>query len=628
MCNNIIGSEEEVKTIRMMNNVRDNLTSNELFFSITSGSFGEGIVMQGSDLDVMDVYKDIEVNEDTKSHFKPYKTYLKIKTDDTPPGFTQLRLVHSYFSNVNEVCVEVDGEYYFSNKRVKAVSGEKNLEIEHGPCLSDKSGIIDLALCLRSKSRITQANKWITRPNNAWPGYEVKKTVIKHGVLFVPVGVKGSTKEESEWRISFSAGEKFLIYSFTHTQLLSYVLMKMLKDVISRFLHCQELLCSYFMKTIVFWLSEETPPKKWRPENLISCFMRCFSRLIYCVEYSVCPHYFIPENNLFRNKIKGQARLILLENLYTLKTCGWHCLIHSGKISNIPYFMNLTSYIHKKPSYSHVNIMKKIFFSVMYLVERHPRASADLENVIHMILSTDSSKIKYFYVYYLSKMFSGSAQRLPFHDKCGNKSAYKQYKTCISTLLKGNCYDTVSGWLFLASFIYRTKQYKTVLRILEYSLMKCSSEKFCVDLNLSNIPNDLLNLYIFRKMYIVQLFKILRVNCITFYKRSSLIPDEIQNNETLRIPPVVFAHFLRSLCYYHLNDTRQTMNSLHDIQLTIEENYLIGGTGQKGEAYAILGILFQIIGDKNSARQAFMQSIEFYPEPDMNIAYHRLSLIS
>ncbi|CAC5414213.1 unnamed protein product [Mytilus coruscus] len=169
-----------------MNNVRDNLTSTETFISITSGGLGEEIVMRGCDLDVMELYKNIEISEDTKIHFKPFKAYLKIKTEDIPPGFTELRLVHSYFCNVNEVCVEVDDEYYFSNKRLKDLCNKNNLEIEHGPCLSDKNGILDLALCLRSKSWIPQANQWIIRSNNLWPGYNVKETIIKHGVLFVP----------------------------------------------------------------------------------------------------------------------------------------------------------------------------------------------------------------------------------------------------------------------------------------------------------------------------------------------------------------------------------------------------------------------------------------------------------
>lgn len=152
-----------------------------------------------------------------------------------------------------------------------------------------KKGILDIAICFHSKSWITQAQQWITRSNNSWPEYDVKQFIVPHGVLFVPKGVQGSTKEEYEWRISFSVGEKLLIYSFTHTQLLCYALMKiLLKEVINTDLNCKELLCSYFLKTILFWICEELPITMWIPANLISNFMRCVKRLIYCVENSVC----------------------------------------------------------------------------------------------------------------------------------------------------------------------------------------------------------------------------------------------------------------------------------------------------------------------------------------------------
>jgi hypothetical protein len=41
--------------------------------------------------------------------------------------------------------------------------------------------------------------------------------------------------------------------------------------------------------------------------------MECFERLLYCVEYSMCPHYFIPEINMFENKIEGHERQVLLK---------------------------------------------------------------------------------------------------------------------------------------------------------------------------------------------------------------------------------------------------------------------------------------------------------------------------
>lgn len=65
-------------------------------------------------------------------------------------------------------------------------------------------------------------------------------------------------------------------------------------------------------------------------------FLSCFRRLIYCVQYSVCPHSFIQENNIFENRIVGRAREELSDKIVTLERYGWRCIIFSGKLGNKP----------------------------------------------------------------------------------------------------------------------------------------------------------------------------------------------------------------------------------------------------------------------------------------------------
>ncbi|XP_052078277.1 uncharacterized protein LOC127716191 [Mytilus californianus] len=322
MCQNIVGTENHVKTMRLINTVRDNFTSGKEFIIITSGSFGEGLEMRGSDLDIMYLEKVLKVYEKIKT-YNSDDVYLTMETDDVKVKITQLQIEHMDPLFLSILCEERNGKHYFSSALFKQETLRKTSGVLHGPCLSNKTGTYDQALCLHCTTWISQASQWITRSSNAWPSYNVKQSILKHGVLFVPIGVKGSPKEDIEWRISFSVGEKFLINTFTHTQLICYALLKiLLKDVLETYTECRELLCSYFLKTIIFWISEELPQSIWKPKNLINCFMRCFSRLIYNVEYSVCLHYFIQENNMFENKIEGRAREILLEKLYNLHSYG------------------------------------------------------------------------------------------------------------------------------------------------------------------------------------------------------------------------------------------------------------------------------------------------------------------
>ncbi|XP_052093526.1 uncharacterized protein LOC127729709 [Mytilus californianus] len=348
-----------------MNMVRDDITSNEKLTDITSGSFGEGLDMRGSDLDIMFVNTSFEVLEDVNLKcFNKNITYFSIERDDVKPGFTLLTLEYTRHHNVFECCERHYGKHYYSSALYKQqfLSG---VNLIHGPCISDKSGDFDGASCLHCRTWISPAVQWITRSSNSWPSNNVKQSIINHGVLFVPIGVKGSPKEDLEWRISFSVGEKFLINSFTHTQLLCYSLLKiLLKDVIATYSECKDLLCSYFMKTIVFWLSEELPQSVWKPDNIIPCFMQCFSRLVYCVEHSVCWHYFIPENNMFDNKIEGRAREILLEKLCTLYRYGWRCIFFSDQLSNFQVSM---WNFQIDPHTLFVNDVEKILISKLFV---------------------------------------------------------------------------------------------------------------------------------------------------------------------------------------------------------------------------------------------------------------------
>lgn len=92
LCLNIVGREDYVKQSRMMTTVRDNLTCNGDMTVVTSGSFGEGLDMRGSDLDMMYVFKKVEVYGDIKPFFNQNVTYFSMDRDAVNPGFTQLQL--------------------------------------------------------------------------------------------------------------------------------------------------------------------------------------------------------------------------------------------------------------------------------------------------------------------------------------------------------------------------------------------------------------------------------------------------------------------------------------------------------------------------------------------------------
>lgn len=138
VCQNIVGYEDHVKTLRMTNNVRDNITNVKNSVFITSGSFGEGIEIKGSDVDIMQVLNYMEVHEDILPVvYDKHKIHFSMNTEDTKPGYTYLSLVYTNYPNILQTCLDIRGKQFISNVLFKQKFIRTLYSVIHGPCLSD-----------------------------------------------------------------------------------------------------------------------------------------------------------------------------------------------------------------------------------------------------------------------------------------------------------------------------------------------------------------------------------------------------------------------------------------------------------------------------------------------------------
>jgi tetratricopeptide (TPR) repeat protein len=606
----------------MLNAIGDNLYHNKGFKQLTSGSFGEGLEMKGSDLDIMFVFKGVYVYEDISSaRVNSTDTCVAMEMKDTKLGFTRLRLLHCNSNDILKMCTKVGNDLYLSNQLCKSryIGISKGIEEVHGPCLTDKDGLLDIAFTLHSRQWISIANQWVTRSNCSWPSSDVESQIIDHGVLFVPIGSKGSKNEHIEWRISFSVGEKLLIYSLTHTQLLCYALMKILiKDVVNRDSRCKDLICSFYIKNIIFWISEEIPLSIWRPENLISCFLRCFKRLIYCLEYRIWLHYFIPKINMFEDKINEQERELLLGHLNALWSYGWRSVLLSEQLS---MFTILQHHIYNNTEVQAAYI-KCMLCSRTVTLDR----ILDIQSyrkALHFI--RQSPGLKSYYRYFMSMICNVAVESEHVVSVNRNKDKYKQYRRRLCYLTQSIHHDVVSGWLKLASFYYQMKQYNTAIYVISYALSKCTPEKVYYQENLTDWQYELIKTRTVQSLGITNILKLLHVRDVIFMEQSTLIPEEIELevvNCCYSIPPVVYSHFLLFLCHLHLNNVNQCYYSLRDLQLTISGDYFILDRIQRSISYNCLGVAYQLIGKRELAERAFRQAIAI--DPTENCASQRL----
>ncbi|XP_062591081.1 uncharacterized protein LOC134252599 [Saccostrea cucullata] len=260
------------------------------FRFLPSGSRREGFRFKGSDMDIMLWSKDHKViwdMEQTRNYNRDKHTLILSDCSDSPPGYTQLVLItQTNMESVYLACISSNDRLFISSSALRKItlSGLFPDFTEHGPC---SSGFMydmnhDTAHCFASDIWPPWAFPWIAR-SHVWPGSQIVNEIVKSGCHVVPIGHKQGNHEDDEWRISFSLAEQKLVFSMNHSQFLTYGLLKLfLKEVIKDGLGTEDkLLCSYHMKTAVFWVLQQNTIRDWCPQNLLECFLVCFRTCRY-----------------------------------------------------------------------------------------------------------------------------------------------------------------------------------------------------------------------------------------------------------------------------------------------------------------------------------------------------------
>ncbi|VDH98321.1 Hypothetical predicted protein [Mytilus galloprovincialis] len=217
------------------------------------------------------------------------RTEVFMETDTDYPGFTRLRLIaageraNPYVSNESILYTQT-GLYLSTTNFVNFIKQFYNIRqnvLTHGPCLSDQNQTVDIAFCLRSKYLPYHAMPWKLRYRRQWPPNAIIDRIINYGCLLVPIGPRIMANCNLLWRISFSVAEKQLVHSFNFTQVLCYGLLKLtLKRIVNTNDDVKDLLCSYFVKTALFWVSEEVDIDTFQLPKLFICFDLCLNKLI------------------------------------------------------------------------------------------------------------------------------------------------------------------------------------------------------------------------------------------------------------------------------------------------------------------------------------------------------------
>ena len=310
-----------------------------------TGSKSEGLDLPGSDEDFMKDINDFYGIKITESLPYPSETstdnlfYLCTKT--THPGFCLLRCVDPSRLNcdllINSISYVKGHPYLSSNLLIENMNLSNMLKcfgldademlnmttVRQGPSIEtwfdmedrSESGR-DLVYSIHCDFWPANAYEWIQRERlHGWPKHNDISNIVNFGCHVVAVGYPHSDLKLMEWRVSYSIAERTLVWSFNHIQIQCYAVMKLiLKEFIKeRCSSKNQVLCSYFVKTFLFWKFEATSIDFWRKENFGECIKYLLAEFSQCLRDGVLRHYFMPDFNLLSVKLTREAQIELLQ---------------------------------------------------------------------------------------------------------------------------------------------------------------------------------------------------------------------------------------------------------------------------------------------------------------------------
>nr|XP_011428134.2 uncharacterized protein LOC105328813 [Crassostrea gigas] len=629
-----IGFRREIAdTDELLTNQADRSTAMK---KVESGSHKEGFRLDESDIDFMILLTEHRVVwHSSQFHFSDMLDLALILCDSSgsPPGYTLLRLPFEVASDVVlSACIRVNGHLYISSSKCREAMRPLSLlgSTIHGPC---SNGILagleyDQAFCFVSDFWPPFASSWKDRCHS-WPCPNVVNDIIRNGCHFAAIGHKLGNLADHEWRISFSQAEHKLVYSMNHAQFLTYGMLKLfLNEIINNELDEEDQqLCSYHMKTGVFWAIQQNSLLHWCQENLLAGFWVCFKLLLKWVYEGVCPNFFIPQNNLFFGKVCGQPQKNLFVFLYKMYEHGINFLLQSPTIGSyiIDVLCNprlcITTDEHSLMSEAEVD---DDFFSEMF--KNDTLYMSNLQDCIKFLVMVEKlveSPLTDCQVVMLQKHTASVLQKtasiLPTYSDSilSNKEMYVAEKLSGRLLKLAAQFGFVSDILYIALFYYKSRRYRNASHVLELAKVKLVQPYLMYN---EQVDGEMYTEAVGGQPWSIKMRKavardIILYNDIFYVKE--LEPEHQFLSHSLRdamfVPPFIILHMLEFLCCRQ-TDTMKAQTALEDLQFLVhhDENEFIP-IPLRDISWEILGICHQMAGNLQAARYSYQQSLRQDP---------------
>ena len=646
LLDDVTGTEESVMIRQDVCKITDCLLSTDGINTYYTGSKAAGLVLPGSDNDFMidmnDKY-DIEVSESLQDLFRATRrNKLLIITDHVPPAFAMLKCVTLQDPWLLGSVVNMNNEAYLSSQQIVSTPWLQSKKTEtsriQGPSVevwdeytdTSQSGDDNVPSIL-CKLWPTSAAEWIERPrHHGWPSQRDKEYIEQFGCHLVPVGHPLSARKSLEWRLSFSIAERTLVWSFNHIQLQCYAVMKLiLKEYVKT--KCAKkynsVLCSYFIKTFLFWQFEKMEGSFWQISNLCGCIMYLFHEFYSCIRSGVLRHYFVPRFNLLEIKLTPDAQTELLKIFGKVIQTGISIIRQSNTLSGMfSHFIEIrdkkhckmrTTEIYKRRILDNDEItMRLLTIQIFYHIQN---ASFSYDSLLGLFLRLWSGR----YSTSLAVFAIRSVCRLIVIRTLYNSSHHcNRYLHYLMTALSKNIYgtDLASSKLWLATFLWQHGDYCKSLQTINNVLSSIPPYALYNSARIAS-GEDSKQLYVDR--YCGRNMDILcrakeawLFDMQIYHSEYSFVPRAIQieldycdPDFGVDVSPFTYTYYLMFLCYHGLGQYDNRDRALRQLADTVNDREKRGVYIE--HSYNIAGHCMLMAGYVEMAREMFLRSAQY-----------------
>ena len=225
-------------------------------------------------------------------------------------------------------------QYVIARNKIKQYTQYMNKIIEFRNAISDQSNStkrLDSQFTIESFDGSTEydnravlhfkywpcaATMFLTRPRLiGWPIQQIRNDIKASGFFMKP-RERNITSGSIDWKYSFSEAEDKLGRSLSDVQKTTYIHLELLTNIYFR---SPNVLNSYFLKTILFWMCEKVPVSCWRTDNMACMIRLLLDQVIQVFTEGHLEHYFISGANLL-DGIKVEHRRTLVKQVKALTT--------------------------------------------------------------------------------------------------------------------------------------------------------------------------------------------------------------------------------------------------------------------------------------------------------------------